>query len=359
MRILGSYLATALLCAFAAGGVSAQTPPTPTEILEAWSSSPHADATAKAFRYWDGAGEIPGTCAVCHSTTGAVDYLASPMLTPGIIDHPVPTGTTIECAACHNRGADALAGVIFPSGEVVGAGASAICTVCHQGRNSSVQVDAAVQALGDDEMSPALGFINIHYATAGATQLGGAVRGGYQYDGRSYAGPFQHVPGLDTCVDCHDAHDTQVLLEDCVACHEGASDFRAIRMTTLDILGRGNATEGISVVIDDLHGRLGAAIVAYSREVSGKPIVYSDAAFPYFFNDLDENGTADPAEAIFPNRYQSWSPRLLRAAYNYQFVAKDHGAFTHNPHYVLQLMFDSLEDLGKVASADTVGLVRP
>ena len=74
---------------------------------------------------------------------------------------------------------------------------------------------------------------------------------------------------------------------------------------------------------------------------------------------VDHPGIAEPGEAIFPNRYQSWTPRLLRAAYNYQFVAKDHGAFAHNPHYVMQLMFDSLADLSQVATVDMTGLTRP
>lgn len=59
------------------------------------------------------------------------------------------------------------------------------------------------------------------------------------------------------------------------------------------------------------------------------------------------------------NRYQSWTPRLLKAAYNYQFVAKDTGAYSHNPHYAIQLLQDSMTDLGKVVGIDVSGLIRP
>jgi len=62
---------------------------------------------------------------------------------------------------------------------------------------------------------------------------------------------------------------------------------------------------------------------------------------------------------VFPNRYQSWTPRLLKAAYNYQFVAKDSGAFAHNPHYVIQLMIDSIESLSVVSEIETTGFQRP
>ncbi len=353
------HLALCLPILFSAPAL-AQTAPAADAILQAWLASPHADSTSQSFRHWDNDGQIPGTCAVCHSTPGAVSYMEGPQTVAGVIDHPVPTGTTVECAACHSPGAQALTEVLFPSGErVPAANSSAVCSVCHQGRASGARVDTATAALDADEVSTELGFINIHYAAAAATNLGGLVRGGYQYEGRDYAGPFAHVEGLNTCVACHGAHESTLTLDRCTTCHQGATDFRAIRTTPLDILGDGDTGAGIAHVIDRLHDRLLDAIMTYAAEVNGAPILYSDAAFPYFFNDTNANGTVDDGEAIFPNRYASWSPRLLRAAYNYQFVAKDHGAFSHNAHYAIQLMIDSLEDLATMVAIDTAGLVRP
>lgn len=330
------------------------------EIIEKWQSSPHADSTREAFRHWDTEGEIPGTCAVCHSSTGITDYLAAPQSTPGVIEHPVPIGTTVECSACHNDSAKELSEVLFPSGTTVSTPhSSAVCAVCHQGRNSTDSVDAKVAGMGDDIVMADLQFINIHYAAAASTQLGNTVRGGYQYDGRSYIGPFAHVETLGTCASCHNPHDTRVVLENCTTCHAGAADFRAIRTTPLDILGDGNTTAGIGVVIAQLHDQLNAAIMTYSQEVGGGAIVYAKDSYPYFFNDLNGDGVADPSEAIYPNAYKSWTPRLLKAAYNYQFVSKDKGAFAHNPHYVIQLMIDSIESLAEVATVDATGFARP
>ena len=338
----------------------AQNKPTPEEVLEAWLASPHAESTAEAFRHWDTEGEIPGTCAVCHSTTGVVDYLAAPQEKVAAIPHSVPIGTTIECAACHNENAAALDSVLFPNGQKISVpNSSAICTVCHQGRNSMDQVDARVAGLGEDEVSPELPFVNIHYAAAASTKFGNLARGGYQYAGREYAGLFDHVAGLDTCVSCHGPHETRVKIETCTACHAGATDFREIRTTPLDILGDGNTSAGIGAVVAQMHTRLEDAIKAYATAVLGADIAYSPTAYPYFFNDLDGNGNAGPDEAVSANAYKSWTPRLLRAAYNYQFVAKDHGAFAHNPHYVLQLMIDSIEDIAKVAPIDASGFARP
>ncbi|MCR8725541.1 cytochrome c3 family protein [Frigidibacter sp. ROC022] len=364
MQRFETWVASSFLAFLAAvastGTAAAQTAPTPDEIMQAWLASPHADGSAEAFKHWDGEGEVPGDCAVCHSTTGFAEYVAAPPAEAGMIDHPVPIGTKVECGACHAPGVKTLESVLFPSGETVaGMGSSTACLVCHQGRASTDQVGQALAGLDDDEVSAELSFINSHYAAAAATLMGSVARGGYQYEGRDYAGQFMHVKDLNSCTSCHDPHTTEVKLESCVTCHKGAEDFRAIRTTPADILGTGETSAGISTVIDALHGRLMAAMLTYSVEVTGKPVAYSDAAYPYFFNDLDGDGLAGADEAVFPNRYQSWTPRLLRAAYNYQYVAKDHGAFAHNAHYAIQLLYDSIESLAEVADVDMTGLVRP
>ncbi len=352
---LGLVLGVAFTC-----GAAAQTSEMNMAIVEAWMKSGHADADAEAFRHWDDEGEIPGDCAVCHSTTGVVEFLSTPQQTAGVIDHPVPIGTTIECEACHNPGAEDLSAVVFPNGQAISvADGSAICSVCHQGRTSMADVDDVVEGIGADDVSDQIRFVNIHYAAAATTQQGSAVRGGYQYPGKSYAGPFEHVPGLNSCVACHDSHETVVKLENCTSCHAGISAFADIRTTPLDILGRGETGNGIGTVVDELKIRLQEAIMLYAREKAGMAVVYADASYPYFFIDTNENGSVDVGEAAFPNRYASWTPRLLRAAYNYQFVNKDKGAFAHNPHYVIQLLIDSIEDLASVAPVDTTGLMRP
>jgi hypothetical protein len=53
--------------------------------------------------------------------------------------------------------------------------------------------------------------------------------------------------------------------------------------------------------------------------------------------------------------YVGWTPRLLQAAYNYQYASKDPGAFAHNSTYVIQVLYDSLEDMGGNVS----GMTRP
>ena len=47
------------------------------------------------------------------------------------------------------------------------------------------------------------------------------------------------------------------------------------------------------------------------------------------------------------------------AAYNYQVVAKDGGAWVHNPGYTLQLLHDSIESLAERVDIETGRLKRP
>ncbi|HRO16022.1 MAG TPA: cytochrome c3 family protein [Paracoccus sp. (in: a-proteobacteria)] len=314
-----------------------------------WAQSPHAKADARAFNNWNDEGEIPEACARCHSTPGFLDYIGADGSAVGVVDRKAPTGTLIGCGACHNETARQISGVTFPSGlRVEDLGSEARCMTCHQGRASTFTVDKAVAGREDDTVVPELEFINIHYRAAGATLMGTLARGGYEYAGQSYASQRRHPVPFNTCISCHELHTVEPKAEPCAACHDGVTDRKSlaqIRKSRVDHDGDGDVTEGIAAEIGHLHERLLAAIQTYARDVAGAPIAYDSHAHPYFFNDLNGNDIAGEDEAKGPNKYASWTPRLLRAAYNYQFVAKDPGAYAHNAPYVLQLLHDSLADL--------------
>ncbi|MEO0915739.1 MAG: polyheme membrane-associated cytochrome C [Pseudomonadota bacterium] len=334
--------------------------PSLSEIVEAWLASPHADRSSEAFIHWNEDGEVPGRCAVCHSSLGLNSYVGTPMSVPGIINHSVALGTTVDCTACHTSAATNLDAVPFPSGVTIdGLGTSATCTVCHQGRASTDTVLTATQDMAEDAVIGDLQFINVHYAPSASTQLGTLVRGGFEYDGKVYKGRFDHVPDLNTCTSCHSPHSLQVNIANCTSCHQGVENFTDIRTSPGDFDGDGDSAEGIAGPIGALHARLGDAIQRYAAETAGVPVVYASSAYPYFFIDGDGDGAVTDGEAAYPNRYQSWTPRLLKAAYNYQLVAKEPAIYAHNPHYALQLLFDSLESLSEQVDVDMAGLTRP
>jgi predicted CXXCH cytochrome family protein len=224
---------------------------------------------------------------------------------------------------------------------------------CHQGRASGADVDAAISKAGvtsPDQASPMLSFLNVHYYPAAATLYAGRARGGYQYAGHVYDVRFRHVEPFDTCIECHDPHSTRVRFDACGGCHQGVKDgqgARTIRMMSSfgrDYDGDGDVTEGISGELDGSRTRLLAAMQAYGRERAA-PLCYSPAAYPYVFADTNGDGQCGADEAIPTNAYKAWTPRLMRAAYNYQMATKDPGAFAHNAKYILELLYDSVQDL--------------
>jgi hypothetical protein len=125
-------------------------------------------------------------------------------------------------------------------------------------------------------------------------------------------------------------------------------------VTPGDFDGDGDEEEGIDGEIETMHEKLLEAIQAYATDTVGTGILYA-SAYPYWFTDTNGNGEADADEVNYGNQYASWTPRLLRSAYNYQWVAKDPGAFAHNGLYILQVLYDTLEDIG----ADVSGMTRP
>jgi hypothetical protein len=232
--------------------------------------------------------------------------------------------------------------------------------MCHQGRTSKLSIDndAAVKGTADgDTVSDKISFKNIHYFAAGATLFGGDTLGAYQYEGKTYVGKNMHADEagkMDKCADCHDVHALEPKVESCETCHD-TTDPEAIRETDVDYDGDGDVTEGIKGEIDTLAEALYAEVSAYAETKSALPLVYDSHSHPYFFVDADKNGEADKDDKGANVRYNSFTPRLLRAAFNYQYVQKDPGAFVHNPKYIVQILIDSIEDLG----GDVTKYTRP
>lgn len=322
----------------------------------------HFDATAEAFRHFtEEEGPVSANCAKCHSATGL----------PFFLEHGVtiaqPSSSSLSCTTCH---ADLqeftlyeVPEVTFPSGATLSFSDdsnSNTCLNCHQGRESSFSVKAAVlrSGAGPDDVSEELRFLNPHYFAAGATVFGSEASGAYQYDGKEYVGRYEHVRGFDTCTECHNVHALEVQIQECADCHEFAAldDIREEDNVT-DWDGDGDVTEGVAGEVATIHSALIEAIQTYATDVVGTPVAYAPVNYPYWYVDGNESGVIEPDELSRENRYGSWTPTLLRAAYNYQYIAKDPGTYTHNGPYILQILYDSLEAIG--GEEAVTGMTRP
>jgi hypothetical protein len=264
----------------------------------------------------------------------------------------------MNCTTCHNE-LPAFTryeseSVPFPSGaelslievdEENGLDSN-LCLNCHQGRESTVSVNRVIGDLGDDEIGENLSFRNVHYFAAGASLFGTEAQGGYEFDGQTYVGRNEHVNGFNVCIECHSTHALEVKFEECGVCHEGVSteeDLHNIRVREIDFDGNGDVTEGIAAEVESMAEALLVAMNEYAAGLEGVSAVeYNAHRYPYFFDDAGE-------------RYSTWTPDLLRAAYNYQYAQKDPGGFAHNSSYILQLLYDSLATMG----ADVSGMTRP
>jgi len=316
----------------------------------------HFAGNTEPFRHWDFDAEgnpvyeVEAGCVKCHSAAGL----------PQFIEHganlPVESSNGFACSTCHNEEAwperYVVASVAFPSGTSVSFGGkdadgnfvaddSNLCIMCHQGRSSTATVNKALAGKDLDTPDAKIRFSNIHYFAAGATIFGNDVQGAYLYEGSEYVGQNMHADEkgkMNKCADCHDVHALEPKVEACETCHD-TTDPTAIRESDVDYDGDGDVTEGIKGEIDTLTEALYVALQTYTA-ANGGEVTYDAHAYPYFFG-ADGKG------------YATWTPRSLKAAFNYQYVLKDPGAYVHNPKFVIQFLYDSIKDLGGDVSTYT------
>lgn len=304
----------------------------------------HFNRDAKPFHYWDKQKEIPAVCARCHAANGVPQYLRDGANTPA--PH---VKNAFACTNCHTDmltyERHRVAKVAFAGGRVVDSGDNDmnLCMTCHQGRESTASVDKAISGMAADVPNPKLGFVHVHYLPAGATVYGTEAKVAYEFAGKSYAGRFNHAPGMNTCTACHDAHGGELKAETCAQCHQGSKPEKGAR----------ELANGMR--------ELYAAIQQYARATGGPAIGFSPDAFPYWYTDTNGNGKIDAEEIKPDNGYKAFTPRLLRSVYNYTFLLRDPGAAYHNGRYAGQLLYDSIENLaasGK-AGVEMRGMARP
>jgi hypothetical protein len=347
-----------------------QSEPLQIPYLDEWKESVHAEAWEESFleRYTgpkvSQQGAIPKECARCHSTAGFHDYIGLDGSAEGVVDQEAMPRNGIACVACHNEATLELEEVTFPSGESVEMFTrDARCMMCHQGRNSTVSLNEALEAAGgaDDSVSDKLGYMDSHYLPA-ATRFGTEAKGGYEYPDLEYEGFYIHDEDASRCFDCHALHTEKVEVDSCSECHRKVKepkDFKNVRKTKDDYDGDGNIKEGIAFEIRAMQRELYKGILSYAKTVVGTPMAYNRKVYPYFFVDTNDNGKADEGETVQSNQYQQWTPRLVKAAYNFQYIVNEPGAFAHNPFYAIQLLYDSLNDLSGKVPVAIDGMARP
>jgi hypothetical protein len=304
-------------------------------------------------------------CLRCHSANGFAEMVPN----YGDAVESAGQGAFLTCNACHDgenypdednkrlRYSGAVS-LFDHEGSIirnVDGGNSAICIYCHQGRETGEHVAADIQA-----GSPR--FRNMHYLAAGAMMYG---EKGYEYSGMTYAGDHFHTILASSCATCHMSEADPASLEVgghtfmiaretgeenlalCQAtCHQPLTDLDTFRVHLQDWDGDGSSVDSVKNEVEDLLTDTLAAIEAYDSpaDADTTPNLYHDSGYPYFHT----------------NSGQAWDAALAKAAFNWQYVYKEYGAYAHNPAYAVQLLRDSYNDLVNGDPAiDSLGGERP
>ncbi|QWV92449.1 cytochrome c3 family protein [Geomonas oryzisoli] len=316
-------------------------------IGPAWKNSPYFNwktagtAGAKAAQ----SASVTTDCQRCHSTAGFLKFALYTSIDPvqaGAERYSEP----LTCNACHPSGDFAAPRAISPrtgyynySGPATGrvqvsasypdAGRSNICLGCHVGRQAGATVQALSRATAQKSYSSAfwrdLRFVDAHYLSAGG-QLYGAT--GYHYPGLSYdnAG-VNHTAIGDTgagpCVACHlpsSSHTLSVAAGGFTLCNGCHIDGGLVSAGFLQ-----QRRDQFAGSLKALAAALTAKGLPPLTDAGGKP------AYPYFAA-TNWGGRDD-------------GPGNLGAAFNYNLLVHDPGAFAHNPAYVKRLVRDSIDFL--------------
>ena len=313
-----------------------------------WANSGHADTSGKPWLAYDY--KTLSGCVQCHTTKGFIAYSSAKMTAAW--GTASKTRDVLSCNGCHtdiNSGALRTSLPIQPyTGDTYTnpdlGNTSNLCLKCHSGLQSGRSIKAQAAA-GADFTN--LAFISSH-SSAAAGILFKSI--GYEFSSREYGNKwhFKHdrigisnytAYGYDTgsdgpCVGCHmsspNRHTFSPLTRDgggvvtavtstsCAGCHTGPAYLDG---------GRMNAREA----------KFAASLLALQKVLESRGIYYTDAA-PYFFRSA---GNSNPSNAV-----TNWgNADTMGAAFNFNLLQHEPGAYVHNMIYTKRLIYDSIDFL--------------
>jgi len=294
------------------------------------------------FDFFDFATFAGGFCSRCHTATGAKNYLSDPdNYSPFANDFSYLSGDQKElmyCWACHDNNS----GELRTPGPITAEYENApftypdlrgtnVCMACHVGRESGEGLKNSADDFSDKE------FVDSHYLSAGGTLYNAT---GYEFDGRDYSNSVFYVHdrvGLANPVETGDNGP-------CIGCHmktaeghlflavEKDAGGEVIKLTSFDeTCSDCHAVEQeLMDQVNELHDGFAAAMESLRVELAGNGYVFL-GFFPYFAN-TDWTSASDPT-----------GKNNMGAAFNYNLLLHEPGAYVHNLQYTRKLIYDSID----------------
>lgn len=360
------------------------------------------------------------SCAQCHTASGVRLFLTDPSTyaanLPGLYTTTGPTGSfktvavpnqtangktvfsiqkqLLYCWGCHadNSGALRGTGPIEANYDMVSSAGTLLltnrhtypdirnsnpCLACHVGRENGDSIKNLASAGGVTIDFTNLSFINSHYLSAGGTLFGVT---GYEFTGQTYGNYayFEHdkvgligstsaaVGGTrdGPCTGCHmstpTGHTWQVVSKNPVT-----GSVASIRSTVCASPGCHAGTYALTPLeLEENKEMMEISLMVLKEALKStalKPAFFFSAANPYFF----KTGTSTARS----NAVKNWNntgdldatgnssgKNNMGAAFNFNLLHHDPGAYAHNRLYARLLIFDSLDWLDNNAFDGVIDL---
>lgn len=336
------------------------------DINAQFAESAHGDANGEGWKHYDWRSASRAACARCHNGTAFVAKLgkeadATNIFTAAEAGKP---GEVLSCTSCHT---DLAEGTVRPAGAFTASysngatqafpdvGASNLCVRCHGARENGQSI------VNDPDADGVRSFLNSHYLAAGSMVF---ASGGYEYAGQNYD------LGLHQNIGVQNYGDTGAN-GPCVACHMGAENADH----TWEVVTKDETTGVITAVKSDAcvkcHGDIPVADMQGTKDDFHTALESLDTALrakgihfypshPYFFT-----ATYDTTPGATNTAFTNWAgvhglakwKDAMGAAFNYNLIDHDPGAYAHNKAYALKLIADSIDFLAD-GTVDGAALVE-
>ena len=332
--------------------------------MKEWGSSSHAgfilelkekDVTASvktenapAYVFFDFKKSEYQICQRCHTSTGFRNFAESPQNYNPANNTFMLVGEQREllyCWACHdpetkqlrNPGKFSLTSPYSEPADRISAvpdlGNANLCMACHSGRSSGEAIKTA------ENIKTHFGAFNSHYLAAGGIIFRTLP---YEFDGRSYSDFNPHANIKELCVACHMPNGDHTL-EPLVKEGGVVKGIKAFKTTCI----RCHVSEEKRIsILKEREEQYKASLEYIASLLAKRGIYYDEKAYPYFYP------SPNPADGRGPEKaYKDWPDRdTLGSAYNLNLLSHEPGAYVHNPEYVKEIIYDTIDflDNGKL-----------
>jgi len=299
-----------------------------------WGASGHAATSDAPWTSYDF--KTRSGCVQCHTTTGFIAY-STGKVTAAWGDASDKTKEVVTCIACHSDITTGTVRTVTPVRPFAddaylnrNMGNSNVCMDCHSGRNNGNSIEVQV-GVADFTNLP---FVAPHYLAAGGSLHG---KSGYHFPGQTYA---FYSSNSHRGIGMFNASGTGTG-GPCIGCHMSSAAPHSYQAAVRDTSG--NLTAISSTVCAGCHASsldlptLAADQAAFANALSVLKAMLADKGFVYSLNYPYFNSTNWGSDQVGAD--------AMGAAFNYELLLAEPGAYAHNGAYARKLITDSIDSL--------------